>query len=80
MSGARVELPGGFSLPPEAVLSSRRCLAPLPGSTGRIRLPNLDLANLVVSDMEATVAFYRRLGLTIPDTDAAFQTHHRTSR
>jgi catechol 2,3-dioxygenase-like lactoylglutathione lyase family enzyme len=27
--------------------------------------PNLDLVNLVVSDMEATVAFYRRLGLTI---------------
>ena len=42
--------------------------------------PNLDLVNLVVSDMEATVAFYRRLGLTIPDTDAAFQTHHRSAQ
>jgi catechol 2,3-dioxygenase-like lactoylglutathione lyase family enzyme len=37
--------------------------------------PVLDQVNLVVSDMETTVAFYRRLGLTIPDTDAAFQTH-----
>ena len=41
--------------------------------------PNLDLVNLVVSDMEATVAFYRRLGLTIPDTDAVFQNHHRAA-
>jgi uncharacterized glyoxalase superfamily protein PhnB len=30
--------------------------------------------------MEATVAFYRRLGLTIPDTDAAFQAHHRSAQ
>ena len=42
--------------------------------------PILDQVNLVVSDMEATVAFYRRLGLTIPDTDAAFQTHHRSAQ
>ncbi len=35
--------------------------------------------NLVVKDMEATVAFYRRLGLTIPDTDAEFQNHHRNA-
>lgn len=42
--------------------------------------PILDQINLVVSDMEATVAFYRRLGLTIPDTDAAFQTHHRSAQ
>jgi catechol 2,3-dioxygenase-like lactoylglutathione lyase family enzyme len=40
--------------------------------------PIPDQLNLVVSDMSATVAFYRRLGLTIPDTDAAFQSHHRT--
>jgi len=30
--------------------------------------------------MEATVAFYRRLGLTIPDPDAAFQAHHRAAQ
>ncbi len=29
--------------------------------------PILDQVNLVVSDMEATLAFYRRLGLDIPD-------------
>jgi catechol 2,3-dioxygenase-like lactoylglutathione lyase family enzyme len=39
-----------------------------------------DQVNLVVSEMEATVAFYRRLGLDIPDTDAAFQPHHRSAR
>lgn len=42
--------------------------------------PILDQINLVVSDMEATVEFYRRLGLTIPDTDPAFQHHHRTAQ
>lgn len=41
--------------------------------------PLLDQINLVVSDMEATVSFYRRLGLEIPDTDAAFQAHHRSA-
>jgi len=42
--------------------------------------PALDKLNLVVSDMDATVAFYRRLGLTIPDSEVAFQAHHRTAR
>jgi catechol 2,3-dioxygenase-like lactoylglutathione lyase family enzyme len=42
--------------------------------------PLLDQMNLVVSDMEATVTFYRRLGLEIPDTDTAFQAHHRSAR
>lgn len=39
--------------------------------------PIPDQLNLVVSNMEETVAFYRRLGLTIPDTDPSFQNHHR---
>lgn len=42
--------------------------------------PQLDQLNLVVSDMEATVEFYRRLGLDIPDTDPDFQHHHRSVR
>lgn len=42
--------------------------------------PVPDQVNLVVTDMEATVAFYRRLGLTIPDTDSAFQAHHRSAQ
>lgn len=42
--------------------------------------PVLDQINLVSSDIEATVRFYRRLGLTIPDTDPEFQHHHRTAR
>lgn len=42
--------------------------------------PILDQINLVVSDMEATVKFYRRLGVTIPDTDPVFQLHHRTAQ
>jgi hypothetical protein len=33
--------------------------------------PILNQFNLVVQDMEATLAFYRRLGLTIRDTDPA---------
>lgn len=39
----------------------------------------LDQLNIVVSDMEASVAFYRLLGLDIPDTDPAWQAHHRTA-
>jgi catechol 2,3-dioxygenase-like lactoylglutathione lyase family enzyme len=39
----------------------------------------LDQFNLVVSDMEASVAFYRKLGLTIPDTDPEWQSHHRSA-
>ncbi|MGH9057708.1 MAG: VOC family protein [Acidimicrobiales bacterium] len=42
--------------------------------------PVLDQINLVVADMEATVKFYRRLGLTISDTDHDFQSHHRTAQ
>jgi catechol 2,3-dioxygenase-like lactoylglutathione lyase family enzyme len=42
--------------------------------------PNLDQVNLVVADMNATVTFYQRLGLEIPDTDPEFQAHHRSAR
>ena len=35
--------------------------------------------HLVVEDMDATVAFYRRLGLDIPDTEPAWQAHHRSA-
>ena len=42
--------------------------------------PILDQINLVVSNMEATVEFYRRLGLDIPDTDPTFQHHHRSAQ
>ena len=41
--------------------------------------PVPDQFNLVVTDMDATVAFYRKLGLTIPDTDPQWQRHHRTA-
>ena len=41
--------------------------------------PQPDQINLVVSDMGAAVAFYRRLGLKIPDTDPSWQAHHRTA-
>ena len=40
--------------------------------------PILNQFSLVVSDMEATVAFYRRLGLTIPDADPAWPDVHRS--
>ena len=41
--------------------------------------PVLNQINLVVKDMNATVAFYRRLGLEIPDTSPEWQAHHRTA-
>ena len=41
--------------------------------------PVLDHMNLVVKDMDATVAFYRRLGLDIPDTEPEWQAHHRAA-
>ena len=41
--------------------------------------PVMNQLNLVVKNMDETVAFYRRLGLEILDTDAAWQAHHRTA-
>ena len=41
--------------------------------------PVFNQFNLVVSDMSATVAFYRRLGLTIPETDPEWASHHRSA-
>ncbi|MGO9911191.1 MAG: VOC family protein [Acidimicrobiales bacterium] len=41
--------------------------------------PILNQFNLVVADMAASVAFYRRLGLDIPDTDLEWQSRHRTA-
>ena len=41
--------------------------------------PVLDQFNLVVTDMEATVAFYRTLGLTIPDIEPEWQGRHRSA-
>jgi predicted lactoylglutathione lyase len=41
--------------------------------------PVLDQVNLVVKDMEATVSFYRRLGVAIPDRDPLWDDHHRSA-
>jgi catechol 2,3-dioxygenase-like lactoylglutathione lyase family enzyme len=41
--------------------------------------PVPDKFNLVVSNMEASVAFYRRLGLNIEDTSPEWQEHHRSA-
>ena len=44
--------------------------------------PVLDQLNIVVADMGATVAFYRRLGLEIAEVDAEWQAwapHHRSA-
>lgn len=37
----------------------------------------LDQLNIVVRDMDATIAFYRRLGVQFPDTLPEWQAHHR---
>jgi catechol 2,3-dioxygenase-like lactoylglutathione lyase family enzyme len=41
--------------------------------------PMFDQFNLVVTDMAASVAFYRLLGLDIPDTLPEWQDHHRSA-
>ena len=38
--------------------------------------PVLDQVNIVVTDMEAALAFYRRLGLEIPDPRPPWSNHH----
>jgi uncharacterized glyoxalase superfamily protein PhnB len=42
--------------------------------------PVFDQINLVVRDMDAAVAFYRVLGVDIPDTAPEWQPHHRSAR
>lgn len=39
----------------------------------------LDQINLVVRDMDAAVAFYRRLGLDIKESDPEWDPHHRNA-
>ena len=41
--------------------------------------PILDQVNLVTSNMEASVAFYRRLGLDLPDRSPEWDPHHRSA-
>ena len=41
--------------------------------------PVFNQFNLVVKDMEATLSFYRRLGLTIRDADPTWAKHHRNA-
>ena len=38
--------------------------------------PVIDQLNIVVTDMAASVAFYRRLGITIPEGDRPWSAHH----
>ena len=38
--------------------------------------PVIDHLNIVVTDMAASVAFYRRLGVTIPESDPPWSSHH----
>jgi uncharacterized glyoxalase superfamily protein PhnB len=41
--------------------------------------PVLDQINLVVRDMDASLAFYRRLGVDIPDRMPQWDPHHRSA-
>jgi catechol 2,3-dioxygenase-like lactoylglutathione lyase family enzyme len=41
--------------------------------------PVFDQVNIVARDMDAAVAFYRRLGLDIPDRAPAWDPHHRSA-
>jgi len=40
---------------------------------------SLDQVNVVVSDMNASLAFYRRLGVDIPDRTPEWDPHHRSA-
>lgn len=40
--------------------------------------PMFNRCNFVVRDMDATVAFYQRLGIDVPDTAPGWSQHHRT--
>src|SRR4051812_5926165 len=42
--------------------------------------PVLDQVNLVVRDMAATVEFYRRLGVEVPDPGGPWRMHHREAQ
>jgi catechol 2,3-dioxygenase-like lactoylglutathione lyase family enzyme len=44
------------------------------------RGPVLDQVNLIVGNMEAMVAFYRRLGLDVADPEPPWDRHHRSAR
>ena len=41
--------------------------------------PVLDQINVVAHDMDASLAFYRRLGLDIPDRSPEWDPHHRSA-
>jgi catechol 2,3-dioxygenase-like lactoylglutathione lyase family enzyme len=41
--------------------------------------PVFDQVNLVVSDMDASIAFYKLLGVDVPDTLPQWQAHHRNA-
>jgi predicted lactoylglutathione lyase len=40
--------------------------------------PAFGQVNLIVHDMEASIAFYRLLGVIVPDTDDPLTAHHRS--
>jgi catechol 2,3-dioxygenase-like lactoylglutathione lyase family enzyme len=42
--------------------------------------PVLDQVNLVVGDMDASLAFYRRLGVDFPDWQPRWDAHHRSAK
>ena len=41
--------------------------------------PVLDQINIVTTDMDASLAFYRRLGVEIPDRSPEWDAHHRSA-
>ena len=42
--------------------------------------PLLDQINLVVSDMDASLAFYRRVGVDFPAWEPSWDRHHRSAK
>src|SRR6185503_3124926 len=50
------------------------------GSTMADERPLLDQINLVVSDMDASLAFYRRVGVDFPAWEPSWDRHHRSAK
>ena len=42
--------------------------------------PVLDQVNLVVGDMDASLAFYRRVGVDFPEWEPRWDKHHRSAK
>src|SRR5204862_1474403 len=65
---------------PGAIRETEPRIHSLGGPTMADERPVLDQINLVVSDMDASLAFYRRVGVDFPDWQPRWDAHHRSAK